>query len=90
MWTGSAVSGLSVHWNLERLILILCWWIPYAVAYLEKDAGFLDACKYRVGPVFVRVDFVNVKLCFHFREPEARVDFPKWREPYESRRHMLL
>jgi hypothetical protein len=29
-------------------------------------------------------------LCFHFREPEARVDFPKWREPYESRRHMLL
>jgi hypothetical protein len=34
--------------SLERLILILCWWILCAVGYLGKDARFLDGCKYRV------------------------------------------
>jgi hypothetical protein len=64
------------EFSLERRILILCWWIPYAVGYLGKDARFVD-----VESIFIRVDFVNVKSSFLLCEPETRVVFPKWREP---------
>jgi hypothetical protein len=75
------ISESCNEFSLERLIHILWLWIPYAVAYLRKNACLLDACKYCVGPVFVQVDFVNVKLCIHLCEHEVRVIFKKWRKP---------
>jgi hypothetical protein len=66
--------------SLERLILILCWWISYAIGYLCKDAWFLDGCKHRVESVFVWVSVVVVKSSLHLCEPETRFFFPKWQE----------
>jgi hypothetical protein len=79
------ISKACSELSLEIRLLILSWWIPYAIGYLCKDAWFLDGCKYRVESVFVRVGVVDVKSSLYLCEPETRFVFPKWQASEASR-----
>jgi hypothetical protein len=85
VWVRSTISEADVVWNQWSCLswVYKYWYVSVHVdtictGYLGKDARFLDGGKYPVGSVFVRVEFANVKLCFHLCESVSGLFLPNW------------